>query len=307
MTAPNREILANHYATTLNGAIDADDTAIVVADGSGFPSSGNFRCIIEEELVLVTARSGNNLTVVRQTESTGGATHAHGTVIETIFTAGGFEQFGRDNVPLWGYSPPLARIVADDGVTALTASDFTWVNQEASTVADDDGMIVLRAATTAALDNRLLVRTAPSTPYAYIAAMQVCGPRGGTTDACFATIGFRESSTGEFELLQFGTNDDESPGLVVARWTSATVFSSTVRGLDWVSVIANALWFRIEDDGSQLIYSVGMDGVNWIEVVRTTRTTLMAGGPDQVFWGARNDNNGDNVTQVKLLHWSRES
>jgi hypothetical protein len=31
----------------------------------------------------------------------------------------------------------------------------------------------------------------------------------------------------------------------------------------------------------------------------------MAGGPDQVFWGARNDNNNTNASLVRLLHWSR--
>ena len=65
-----REEFVNNAQTTLNGAISDSDTSIVVTDGSVFPTHGDFRLLIESELVLCTARSTNTLTVVRAQEGT---------------------------------------------------------------------------------------------------------------------------------------------------------------------------------------------------------------------------------------------
>src|SRR5574338_587093 len=87
------EQFANNADSTLNGAINNVTTTIVVADGSPFPSVGEFRLLIGSnpdtgELVLVTARSGNTLTVVRGQEGTSAQSWADGTVVTHILTAG---------------------------------------------------------------------------------------------------------------------------------------------------------------------------------------------------------------------------
>lgn len=305
MTAPQREIFVNVQPTTLDGDITSAQTTLVVADATGLPSTGNFRVQIGAEIMLCTSRTGTTLTVERGAEDTQTSSHSDTSSVIFPITAGSLETWGRDNVPLWGISPPFKKIVADDGVTLLTSSDFTWVNQESSSVSDQNGTILLRAAQTTSLDNRLLVRTAPSTPYAYVGAFHICLPRGDSSDGVFATMGFRESSTGEFEQIEVGTNLDRTPQMTVERWTNSTTFSATIRTIDMLTLIGNALWFKIEDDGTDLTYYISNDGTNWIEVESNGRTAFMAGGPDQVFWGARNDNNNTNASLVRLLHWSR--
>ena len=71
-----REELVNNAQTTLNGGIGASDTSIVVANALVFPGTGNFRLLLESELVLCTAVSGNTLTVVRAQEGTANVAHA---------------------------------------------------------------------------------------------------------------------------------------------------------------------------------------------------------------------------------------
>ena len=69
---------ANNAKTTLNGAINSSVTSIVVTDGSVFPTLGGsdyFYMTLEDvslnnEIVKVTARSGNTLTVVRAQDGT---------------------------------------------------------------------------------------------------------------------------------------------------------------------------------------------------------------------------------------------
>src|SRR6266542_3609922 len=92
------EQLANQAASTLNGAIDNVVTSLVVANGTVFPASGNFRILIESELILVGARSGDTLSsLTRGIESTTAVAHNTPAAVTHILTAGGFLQFMIDN------------------------------------------------------------------------------------------------------------------------------------------------------------------------------------------------------------------
>ena len=62
--------------TTLSSATDADDNLIAVADASGINKFDSI--YIDTELIRVSKKSGNNLTVVRAYEGTTAAAHASG-------------------------------------------------------------------------------------------------------------------------------------------------------------------------------------------------------------------------------------
>src|SRR3569623_546687 len=93
------ERFANAASTTLAATITSTDTMISVADGSAFPSEGNFRLLVDSEWVLATARSGNTLTVERAIEGSTAADHVSGVTVAQILTLGGIQQYARDNVP----------------------------------------------------------------------------------------------------------------------------------------------------------------------------------------------------------------
>ena len=92
------ENIANKVATLLNGAIDSDDTALVVDDATGFPDA-NFRLLIQDtegddtnrEIVLVTAKAGTTFTVTRAQESTTGVAHADDSYVVHVLTAGALQ------------------------------------------------------------------------------------------------------------------------------------------------------------------------------------------------------------------------
>jgi hypothetical protein len=42
------------------------------------------------------------------------------------------------------------------------------------------------------------------------------------------------------------------------------------------------VWLRIVDDNTNLVYSYSIDGVNYRQLTSHSRTSFMAGGPDQV-------------------------
>lgn len=69
--------------------------AVTTGEGSKFPAS-NFKLTIENEIMLVTSRTGDSLTATRAQESTSMAAHAQNTDVEARITAGTLEEY--DNV-----------------------------------------------------------------------------------------------------------------------------------------------------------------------------------------------------------------
>lgn len=90
----SKALFTNNAETTLSAGINDSVTTVPVVDGSVFPSpSGNdfFIATIEEgstiEIVKVTARSGNNLTVERGFDGTSGSTFTDIATVSLRITA----------------------------------------------------------------------------------------------------------------------------------------------------------------------------------------------------------------------------
>ena len=89
------ENFSNNAITSLTASITAGQTTITVASNSGFPQSGQFRIVVDAEIMLVTAGyAGLTWTVVRASESTTGATHANNAVVAHGVTAGSLLNLG---------------------------------------------------------------------------------------------------------------------------------------------------------------------------------------------------------------------
>lgn len=86
------EQFENNYTTLLNGAIDSDDTTIVV-DAGPDTMTGEFRVKIDDELIMVGSVSGTTFSdCIRGIEGTTAASHSDNAVVEHILTAGSLEQ-----------------------------------------------------------------------------------------------------------------------------------------------------------------------------------------------------------------------
>jgi len=74
--------------TTTSGSVTSGDTSLTVASASAFPSSAQFRILIDDELLLVTAGAGTTTwTVTRGIESTTAAAHSSGASVYHVLTA----------------------------------------------------------------------------------------------------------------------------------------------------------------------------------------------------------------------------
>jgi hypothetical protein len=85
------EQFANAAQSTLSSAINSAASSLLVDNATAFPTQGNFRILIDAELLLVTAVSGNTFTVSRAVEAVAGvqfaAAHAAGATVTHVLTA----------------------------------------------------------------------------------------------------------------------------------------------------------------------------------------------------------------------------
>ena len=308
MATPKLEQFTNNAATTLNGGITNSTTSITVTSGSVFPSSGNFRVLVDSEIMICTARSTNTLTVTRGAEGTTAVSHSDGAAISHILTSGSLGRLNQDNQSLWGYSsrPPLGKIVDTDGVSALTVSSFTWVNQGTTTASDDNGTIFLEAPAASGENCRLLTKTAPSTPYSVLAGFQAM-KLFESFESFF--VGFRQSSSGKLHLLSFGYDGSDPAYMAIYAFDNATTFNGTVTNSTLprtkVLITGDILWLKITDNGTNLVFNVSGDGVSFTQIASFSRTTHMTTtGPDQVCWGVNNQGSTSHKMHSRLVHWS---
>lgn len=113
--------LKNNAYSTLASSITASNTGIVVAtnEGSRFPTLGAtdyFYATLEStggttEIVKVTARSGDTMTIVRAQESTSAQSFLAGSRIELRVTASSVNDFVNQNAELGVYTPSSANAV----------------------------------------------------------------------------------------------------------------------------------------------------------------------------------------------------
>lgn len=78
----------NRARTTLASGVLIDDGLLTVLDGDVFPASGDFHVTIEDEILNVTERDNDTMSVQRAQEDTSASTHTISGYVELRITAG---------------------------------------------------------------------------------------------------------------------------------------------------------------------------------------------------------------------------
>ena len=92
----------NLASSSLSGAITSGATSLVVVSAATFPTTGNFRILVDAEIMLVTAVAGTTFTVTRAQENTSATAHANGVPVTHSLTAGALTQTLADRVSASG-------------------------------------------------------------------------------------------------------------------------------------------------------------------------------------------------------------
>lgn len=320
------EQFANGGLSSLDAAIDSDDTSLTVKSAVGFPTIGNFRIIVESEIMLVTDVQGKTFTVTRAQEGTSAASHDADIAVFHTLTAGALaqrdvEQFGRgafadrDAAGQAGrlYLPTSGLLGHDTGSTwnsyplnrlkPPVIGAFTWVNQGTATVTDTNGMTVLATPNVSSGENlRLLVKSTPSTPYTVTACILPQSPIY-TSNGSYAQFGlcWRDSSSGK--IITYGWGMQNYPlSFSYDQWTNYTTISANQ--FQYTTPMFAPFWIRLTDNGTTRLAEIGSsDGIVFTPVhTPVARTTFIT--PDQVGFFANSWKTSNGLQRViSFLHW----
>lgn len=302
------ESFANNASTTLSAAItDTTGTSISVTSASGFPSSGNYRIVIDSEYFVVTGGQGTTTwTVTRGAESSTAATHSNSAAVTQVLTNGGLLQARSDlylldtfaNRPSAGVAGRLfkssdgERIWRDNGSswevfnfgateTAVPTSSWSWDNQNSATITDNtDGMSLIKGVTNNS-QWAVRYRTIQAAPYTLVVMID---PQPSLDNNSYWGVNLRDSSSGKYiHFYQAFANAD--PGVVVLLDYNSAIntFSSNKVSVNPGKSPLPYRWMKIKDDNTNRSYHISQDGLNWIQVFSAARTDYIT--PDGCGFG----------------------
>ena len=327
------ELFQNLASTTLSGSIDNVITSIGVASAMGF-TTGNFRILVDSEIMLVTGVSGTTFTVVRAQEGTSVTAHNSGATVAHVLTAGALD--AHDQNDLAGYdlyaNKPAAGtpgriflpsdglfIERDNGSTwekfgpiwpmipPQSANFPTWVNQGTSTCIDNKGAVYLQAANSSNEQIRARLQAYPTPPFTVDMAF-VVHVFPYSSPSMTAGLCIRDSVSGKFQCYGLGNTDLHIRGY---NYSSATAASGGVTGWpgsgDNHQLEQNLIWVRYYDNGSNRVISISADGVTWQQMVSNSVTDYLT--PNQIGFFANGlagyYSSFPVDTGITVLHWSQ--
>lgn len=200
----------------------------------------------------------------------------------------------RSNGSAWSLYGPLFPLT-----NPPTLSNWTWVNQGSATASDTTAGLYLQCDLVNSDNWRMLVKTAPSTPYTMTAAFT--GILCGNKDSRISLI-VRDSASGKFVV--WGVNYDSFNNefkLALSQYNSPTSGNANVFFQRLMTVFP-ILFLRMTDDGTNRIYYISVDGVNWINVYSEARTTWMTA--NQIGWGMNPGGSSGFPVATTLLSWT---
>lgn len=118
------ETFSNNAISFLVGSIGSGDLSYVINDASLFPSTGNFRVRVDQEIMLVGARTGNALSsITRGIEGTTAVGHSPGATVSHVLTAGALSAFSQTGGGGGGGYPQSALVMFVSSIIGNNAND----------------------------------------------------------------------------------------------------------------------------------------------------------------------------------------
>jgi hypothetical protein len=286
------ELFANAAQTTLASSISSSAGTLSVALASAFPSTGNFRILIDSEVILVTGVSGTTFTLDRNpsNENATPAFHAAGATVTLVATNGAMQAFRSDTIsqgtfaarPAAGvigrqYRATNGNVVSQDTgsvwqtygpvfpLTDPTLTTWSWVNQGSATVSTAfGGLYVSAPAGSGASNLNIYETTITGSSATFFLALN----GGLQTQAWLGGISVRAPAAGQqIFTVSMGGGSGSVGSFILDEWTNPTTFNTSPGSVAWTA--GNIwpqcfyVWFRYTVVGGLAFYSFSGDGITF--------------------------------------------
>lgn len=177
---------------------------------------------------------------------------------------------GSSWLAFWGTQP----------VTLPLSTGWAWSNQDNATIDTTKGVFTMVTAASGNQDIQLYERDVPSTPYTVTIGLMPS--YAGIRHTRHGVI-FRESATGKHIGILRSWNSQDYIAVIKSNddsWTGAANYIQYT----WESFSPFYLqWFRLADDGTNLTFSMSIDGMNFFTLYGpVSKTDFFTTAPDKV-------------------------
>jgi hypothetical protein len=289
------EYFANNAQTTLNANITSGQTTLAVTSASGFPAQGNFRILIDSELMIVTGVSGTTFTVTRGAEGTTAASHISTALVTQILTAGAAQAF---------------RTPTFSSLTDPSLSSFSWANQPSgATVVNTYGGYYLSTPAVGGSDALAIYETALSGSSATF-FMAVNGGGGASTNNWSAGVSIRAPSSGsQVATFAMGGGSGNANKAWYFEWTNPTTFSSNPISTSFsnimVPIVGSYVWVRRLVISTNQYWQVSGDGITFATVFSLAQAAGLGANPTTIGIYADGNTSTPDNTSVHLLSFTQ--
>lgn len=323
------EKLTNNGTSTTTGAIDGatDPVTFTVASASSFPTSGNFRVVIDSEILKVTSVAGANFTASRAQEGSTIASHLSGATVAHVVTAaslplltsltdtfanrpaagvagrmflpsdGGFAF--RDNGSSWDMWP-----FGLGPMNPNTADFTTWVNQSSYSIASNRGYNVISWTGTEFGSGENLGQRMKSLP------------GGNWTMTLVVLHNKAPGGSGNFGIVMRNSSNSRIIGHGIRpsnntyngwQWSDSTTFNTNIFNDNVVGIGGPLHMIRVSYDGTNYKFSQSCDFVNWHENRSVVAASSYIPAPDQIGYYLNVNTLRSNQTEsISVLHAALE-
>jgi hypothetical protein len=184
------------------------------------------------------------------------------------------------------------------GSSLITApplvSSLTWMNQSTSTAVDAANGIFLTQPFGATQYIAALVQNAPATPWTFTAGLMMA-----LFTVNFQSCGIQVSDGTKITALRLQYNSSAGGNsFQLDDFTSATVYTANLAASSVFATLPFPLWLRVADNGTNIIWSYSVDGVNFLQLFSRTRTTFQTPTKFGICSVAQNSSRDVNFTCV---------
>jgi hypothetical protein len=333
------EQYVNNPGSTLASAITSTTaTTLSVTSATGYPTSGNFRILIDTELMLVTGVSGTTFTVTRGIESTTAATHLVMATVNAIITAGSLDAM-RVNESSFGAFSSLPTSGKSGDRYKQTDGPYEWIYQSGAWQAFYNGFPATLPPSTGWTGENLgslgsvsftngngylvgnsssgssflsmAYMTAPTAPYTVtcrfkqeLGIINSLVNSGGLGVLASLALGFRDSGGKYVGLFLDNFNAGSGFSAHITPWASVTSPGSdyedfTALAFAYQFYEAN-FFYRLTNDGTNIKISISLDGQNFY-VIYTAPITTYLSDADNIAWGMLGNSGG---ATIALYDWT---
>jgi len=290
------EQFKNLASTTLSGDINDTTTSVGVVSAMGF-TGGDFRVLIDSEIMKVTGVSGTTFTVVRHQEGTSAASHTNTTPVYHVLTAGGlnahdqndlaaYDTFAnrpaagtpgriylptdglfleRDNGSIWEKFGPIWPM------TPPAAADFpTWLNQGTATFTDNKGAPFFYCPNQSTALLRCRLKDYPTPPFTVEIAFLPNAWSYSAGSHVAAGFGIRDTVSGKLQC--YGAGGNITGGIEIKGYNYSSPTASSGAGITgWPANVhwseQPLVWMKYVDNTTNRIISLSADGYTWTQLV----------------------------------------